>query len=85
MKTIFKYRVELSEGFDFWVPKGAEFLCVQTQRDSAQMWFRVDPNGEKERRSFAVHGTGHDVPGGFYRGTFQMHGGALVFHLFETL
>jgi hypothetical protein len=33
-----------------------------------------------------MYGTGHDMPDdpGQYVGTFQMHGGALVFHLFEV-
>ena len=39
----------------------------------------------KELRTFSIYGTGHqhESISGEYVGTFQLHGGALVYHVFE--
>lgn len=87
MRTIHKYEVPVEDTFEQALPVGAEFLSVQTQLCNPQMWWEVDNKEEKERRKFAVVGTGHPMPPGkvkFLR-TFQLHGGKLVFHLFELI
>lgn len=91
MSAIWKYELRAEEHFAHLMPKGAEILSVQVQRGVPQMWARVDPTAEKERRHFGVYGTGHRVPdesegvGLRFVGTFQLHDGDLVFHLFEAL
>lgn len=70
------------------VPKGARFLSVQTQNNEPQIWFWVDTEAEKEPYPVRVVGTGHQAPGynqGIYRGTFQLDGGSLVFHVFTAI
>jgi len=49
------------------------------------MWALVDPEVEKETRHFVSFGTGHDVPDRpmTFTGTAHLHGGMLVFHVFE--
>ena len=92
-KTIYKYPLKIDDSVDVVMPAGAEILCVQTQTDrfgngGANIWAVVDPEVKTEVRRFAIRGTGH--PFGLenedtnYLGTFQLHGGALVFHVFEV-
>jgi hypothetical protein len=53
------------------------------------LWARVDPGADLVLRTFVVFGTGHDIdPDKFagslaHVGTVQLHGGALVIHIFE--
>ena len=84
MKTIWKWTLQPETTID--TPHGAKLLAVQEQHGEPQLWALVDPGAETEKRTFRVYGTGHDLPDdpGQYVGTFQMHGGALVFHVFEA-
>jgi hypothetical protein len=84
MKTIRKWTLRPETTIN--MPHGAKLLAVQEQRGEAQLWALVDPGAKTYPRSFRVYGTGHDLPDdpGQYVGTFQMKGGALVFHLFEV-
>jgi len=52
-----------------------------------QLWAYVDPTEPRVTRKFRIIGTGHPIATdpGDYIGTFQMGGGALVFHVFESL
>jgi len=74
---------------EFELPRGAQVLTVQVQRGEPHMWVLCDPEVPKSLRKFMVVGTGHvfDLPahrlGCPYIGTFQLEGGALVFHVFE--
>jgi hypothetical protein len=87
MRTIWKYPVSVVDRFSLDLPKGYMFLDVQVQREMPMLWVLVDAEAEKERVDFAVVGTGNPFPdpdeGEYWSiGTFQMCGGALVFHLF---
>ena len=83
-RTIYKYPITVG-GSSISMPGGAEILSVQIQGAAPQLWALVRPGEPEEVRRFRVYGTGHDIPVGDvkYIGTFQMKGGALVFHLFE--
>ncbi len=84
--TIWKYAVEMTDRFILRLPAGAEILCIQTQDGKPQMWARVCPEYPLVGRQFAIIGTGHAAPpptGGRYIGTFQVHDGVFVWHLFE--
>jgi hypothetical protein len=89
MKTIFKYEFNITDEFFLTLPKDAIVLTVQTQRNVPVLWALVDPEAPTENRYFALRGTGHNADDleenkdAHYVGTFQMQGGALVFHLFE--
>jgi hypothetical protein len=85
MRAIWKFPVSVRERFTVEMPRGAEVLSVQVQHGEPVMWALLDPKAQNETRTFAVHGTGHEFydDGYAYIGTFQIAGGALVFHLFE--
>jgi hypothetical protein len=86
MKTIWKFPFDTVDRFAIDMPKEAQIMSVQEQVGQPCIWALVDPVATKERRNFAVFGTGNDVPlettCGFI-GTYQLHSGAMVFHLFE--
>lgn len=92
MRTIWKYPVPITDRFTLQIPGGYSFLDVQVQRDGydnegAMLWALVDPEKPKEAVDFVLVGTGRSYPdeddGSFWHvGTFQMRGGALVWHLF---
>ena len=79
MKTIWKYQIGMASTLE--VPKDAKLLAVQTQNEEPCLWFEVDPNNEKEPRKFHVIGTGHEVRGNKYLGTFQSP--PFVWHVYE--
>lgn len=86
MKTIYKYDLPnvTNTKFILSLPKGAKFLCVQTQRDKPKMWFIINPDKPVEQVVFRVIGTGIDIEDNFndeYLGTFQE--GPFVWHLFK--
>lgn len=88
MRTIHKYKLPRGGLNYIDMPEEAEVLCVQTQRDEPYLWALVDPKVLTTRRLFEVFATGEGVTeetGGSrqYIGTFQVHGGSLVFHVFE--
>jgi hypothetical protein len=68
------------------MPKGAEILTVQVQRDEAQVWAIVDSDAPVEPRTLVIVGTGQPMPDdlGRYVGTWQAVGGHFVFHVFEA-
>lgn len=82
---IFKYLVPVEDRFEVELPFGATVLCVQTQQERPYIWAKVVPGHETEKRAFRVFGTGHTMPGNGlkYIGTFQLHGGGFIGHLFE--
>lgn len=89
--AIWKFEPLASEAFSLRMPRGAEILTVQVQHGKPQIWAKVDPTAPVESRRFALFGTGHRIPDEResehalrYVGTFQVDGGALVFHLFEA-
>lgn len=85
-QTIWKFELPVEDEPSVRMPLGAEVLTVQTQAGKPCLWALVDPAAPKHDRRFRIVGTGHpfdDADAHRYIGTFQMHGGALVFHVFE--
>jgi hypothetical protein len=83
--TIWKFPILIEDSFKLSIPRGSTFLDVQVQHGEPQSWWLVDPHEPKETVELRVHGTGHPVSIAQplkHLGTFQMHGGSLVFHLF---
>ncbi len=83
--TIHKYPVAPGD-FTLDLPLNAQALSVQVQHGQPQLWMLVDASEPTAPRRFAIRGTGHPCDGlraSHYLGTFQLDGGALVFHLFE--
>lgn len=85
MKTIWKWPLAVTDRQFLGVPAGAQALTVQVQGGLLKLWALVDPDQPEVRKEIRIIGTGHAIPAdpGRYIGTFQMHGGGLVFHAFE--
>ena len=93
MLTIYKYTIDPNDYVEMYMPRDAQILTVNTQIDpndyseKVQLWALVDHKDEKHIRKFRLVGTGHPIEESIeslnYIGTFQMSGGALIFHLFE--
>jgi hypothetical protein len=83
MLTVWKYPLPPVELIELDMPHGARVLTVQKQGTNICMWALVNPAHELERRGFQIIGTGHEIESvGEYVGTFQVEGGAFVFHVF---
>lgn len=86
MRSVWKFSVPENDIFTRWMPRGAIILSIAEQHGDACMWAEVDPKAPEETRSFRLAGTGHPMPSNEKRrfiGTVPLHGGSLVFHLFE--
>lgn len=84
MRTIWKFT--LTPDCTIEMPAGAKILAIQEQWGMPQMWALVDPAAYPEKRRFLTYGTGYPINEnvGGHVGTFQLNGGALVFHVFEA-
>jgi hypothetical protein len=83
---IWKYALNVIDQQCITMPRNAKILTVQMQDDICCLWALVDETAKfTEHRNIAIYGTGNPMPDnpGTYIATFQMHGGALVFHAFE--
>jgi len=86
-KVIYKYELEISNDQEVHLPKGYEILTVQEQKGIACMWVLHDDTTTRDDMTvITIYGTGHKVPDnpGTYVGTFQIHNGQLVFHVFGS-
>jgi hypothetical protein len=90
MKSIWKFPLQVLDVQDVAMPIGAEILSLQVQPHPMNtgvpcIWALVDPDEpSKCWRTVRIFGTGHPMPDnpGTYIGTFQIYGGAMVFHAF---
>jgi len=85
-RSIWKYPVSIEDEFEVQMPCGSQILSVQVQGDQPFFWASVEKDNDLRKRRFAVRGTGHptdDVATSAFIGTFQLHAGQLVFHLFD--
>lgn len=91
MRTVWKFPINVTDTFSFPLPAGHRVVHVGLQGGRPHMWVEVDTDQPDVERSFYVVGTGNPIPedsGDFkvkYRGTFQLLGGGLVFHLYEEV
>ncbi len=88
MKKIYKYELKIVDQQEIRIPFGGEILCAQMQGPVLCIWVLVDPGNSPKSRAFEIFGTGHPMEDPLpykreYISTFQLQGGALVFHLFE--
>jgi hypothetical protein len=88
MKTIWKFPLAVGAEIALEMPGGATVLDVQTQGEIPCVWALVDSTAPLTKRHFCVMGTGHNcdtLPANAkHVGSFQLLGGALVFHLFDA-
>lgn len=87
MEQVWKYPIHMQDSFELEMPQGAQILFVAVQKDAPCLWARVDSARKLWTRRFIVRGTGHpiDVLPASHVGSFMLHGGTLVFHLFEVV
>lgn len=88
MRTIYKYPLTVTGHNALRMPKGAEVLTVQMQHGVPCLWVLVDTDAPECERVLRIYGTGHpisDDENALYVGTFQLSGGAFVFHVFEVV
>lgn len=88
MKRIFKYELGISNEITLKMPKYAQIIAFQAQRDVPCIWAIVNTDNELVARYFVIHGTGHEIKfldDKTYMGTCQTHNGNLVWHLFELV
>lgn len=79
---IWKYPLEEGTEYRIQMPKGARILDLQLQDRVPTIWAQVDPEAEKETRSFRIIGTDQIFFDALeYVGTYQE--GYLVWHVFE--
>lgn len=87
MKTIYKYTLDANNTV-LEMPMGAKVLSVASQGDDLCLWAKVDTEDPIEQRTFEVYGTGHPMPDDDehlqFLGTALMHGGSLVWHVFQN-
>ncbi len=85
MKRIFKYPLECTDDQIIDIPPVEKFLTVKTQRGIPTLWALVNDDLPPTPQHFITVGTGHPcdhVTAHSYIGTYQLDGGALVFHVF---
>ena len=86
--AIYKYKLAVTDLQELPLPEGAEILTAQMQYDNLCLWAAVDTNvGKMVNRQIEIIGTGHPIEAAQrdYIGTVQIHGGALVLHVFERM
>jgi hypothetical protein len=86
MKTIYKYKLDVTDMQTVSMPIGSKILNLNTQQEVPCIWALIDTDNEIEDRKFSIYGTGHECRPCYeeYIGTFQIKQGFLVFHVFES-
>ena len=84
-RSIWKFPIKIDDHQVIPVPNGAKIRSVAVQGETVCLWAEVDPNEPIFGRDIFVYGTGHPMPDdpGTFIGSVMLHGGALVFHIYE--
>jgi hypothetical protein len=86
MQTIYKYPLKAEEWQLIEMPEGSKILCVQVQGGTPCIWVLCNNVLPMTKRAIYIRATGGNCEGMCtedYIGTYQMLGGALVFHVFS--
>lgn len=85
MQTIHKYAIAVATEQKIMLPAGGKILCVQTQYGKPYIWCKIDTDAPYEEVTLFTFDTGHNCDGtANYIGTYQLHEGDLVYHVFEA-
>lgn len=93
MKTIWKFPLEVTDHQAIDMPEGAKLLSCQPQNGGLCLWALVESEAPVVPRLILINGTGHpfQVDGHpastvnlEFIDTAIMHGGALVWHVFDA-
>ena len=89
MKTIYKYRLKVTDEQNIEAPAQALWLSVGNQQDQLVAWALVDTEKVLAHHHFLIFGTGNPadpLANSHLRlhhlGTVQQFGGSLVWHVF---
>jgi hypothetical protein len=88
MKTIWKFPINVVDEQIIVTPEHPWFLCVQLQRGNPFIWALVNPDNPPVSMRIKIFGTGHPIEatnGLNYIGTFQLHDGVFVGHVFGAV
>jgi hypothetical protein len=89
-RLVYKFPLTIADEQSIEVPSGSDFMSVATQGDTLVAYFAVDPQQmEPAERRFLIRGTGMPVPQEaedepdrwLFEGSFDMAGGALMWHV----
>ena len=98
MRTIWKFPFEVDDDIEIEMPAYSSILHVESQpqyeavlgnevhrKEQPCLWAIVNSDRPMIKRRFIIVGTGNPMPEshGGHVASFQMHGGKLVWHLFE--
>ena len=85
MKTIHKFKIEITDEQVIEIDAFAQILSFQVQNNEAFIWALVDTNSSKVPYRFAIIGTGnpfiYDLSRSKFIGTLQFED--FVWHLFQ--
>jgi hypothetical protein len=85
---IWKFPLDVNDLQTIPMPHNAQILHVASQSNQPCLWALVDENASTvDARRFVTYGIGNPMPDdnyGHYVGTYQMHDGQLVCHVFEV-
>ena len=87
MKTVYKYRVNVSDTVVVEMPKGARLLHLEpvdagVLNDTIDMWVEVESEAEVEDRVFYIVGTGHPLPTAPAHHVGTVQGRPFVWHVY---
>jgi len=85
MNEIWKYKLEVVDNQTIELPINSGILSLQIQHGEPCIWVAVDlDETESKEVEFITIGTGNafDIKNKHFLGTYQLHKGALVFHVF---
>lgn len=82
--TIWKFPLQTTDEQIINMPLVNRPLTVQVKNGTPCLWSVVDPSSEIIKVRVRIFGTGHsgDMDAMEYIGTYQLHDGALIFHVF---
>lgn len=87
-RHIYKYPLDVTDIQHVPIHRGAEPIAVMVQNEIPCIWAIVDIDEPLTKIWIRIVGTGHPLPDGCdmysHIGSFQLRGGALVFHAFEV-
>ena len=87
MKTIYKYKLEITDFQNIQTFEGAKPLCVKLQNGEPFLWCLVETDAKQDVLTIRCAGTGHDLKVKRYSDveyidTVLMCRDAFVFHFF---
>ena len=88
MRIIYKYKVVFGSYSELDLPKDAQILKIDEQKDEIVLWALVNPDKPIITRKFKIEGTGYPIEEKEnleYINTFYTNNNELVWHVFEIL